>query len=205
MKKTILTTVTISLILSGCGYVGYDPAAGHVKQSPFTNEDYHPGTIINGYTLPPEPDHEENDKTVAGIDVNGNGIRDDVERYIIIKESSPKAQYPQTWTAVMLQYARGYQELLVEKRAQKYNDAESCIHHIGLLLEQKNGYYYVPAVHRDLEYALMTNTEKRESAWLEGCPGNPGSCGGNFKYRENPLKGIHLYCEADISAIGELF
>ena len=39
--------------------------------------------VINGYTLPPKPDKTINDSTLLGIDVNNNGVRDDVERYII--------------------------------------------------------------------------------------------------------------------------
>ena len=38
---------------------------------------------INGYRLPPEPDPKINNSTILGIDSNGNGVRDDVERKII--------------------------------------------------------------------------------------------------------------------------
>lgn len=38
---------------------------------------------INGYRLPPEPDPQVNNSTLLGIDSNDNGVRDDVERYII--------------------------------------------------------------------------------------------------------------------------
>ncbi len=37
---------------------------------------------VNGHTLPPEPDKALNDSTLLGIDVNDNGVRDDVERWI---------------------------------------------------------------------------------------------------------------------------
>ena len=39
--------------------------------------------VINGYTLPPEPDPVINNATLLGIDSNDNGIRDDVERWIV--------------------------------------------------------------------------------------------------------------------------
>ncbi|NJK65061.1 MAG: hypothetical protein HC921_22225, partial [Synechococcaceae cyanobacterium SM2_3_1] len=32
--------------------------------------------------LPPEPDPELNNQTIAGIDLDGDGLRDDVQRYI---------------------------------------------------------------------------------------------------------------------------
>lgn len=38
--------------------------------------------VINGHVVPPMPDPIENKKTVAGIDIDNNGIRDDVDRYV---------------------------------------------------------------------------------------------------------------------------
>ncbi len=38
--------------------------------------------IVNNHELPPEPDPKINNSTLLGIDVNGNGVRDDVERWI---------------------------------------------------------------------------------------------------------------------------
>ena len=37
---------------------------------------------VNGYRLPPEPDPKINNATLLGVDVNHNGVRDDVERWI---------------------------------------------------------------------------------------------------------------------------
>jgi hypothetical protein len=54
--------------------------------------------------LPPAPDLIENDKTLAGIDVNNNGIRDDVE-IDIYKAHKDSART----TAAMLQYAKAVQ------------------------------------------------------------------------------------------------
>ncbi|GIT98512.1 hypothetical protein [Sulfurovum sp. TSL1] len=45
---------------------------------------------INGYELPPEPDPKINNSTLLGIDSNNNGVRDDVERYIIKTYSKEK-------------------------------------------------------------------------------------------------------------------
>jgi len=38
--------------------------------------------VVDGYTLPPEPDEALNNATLLGIDSNNNGVRDDVERWI---------------------------------------------------------------------------------------------------------------------------
>ena len=44
--------------------------------------------VINGIPVPPEPDVTLNDSTLAGVDTNNNGVRDDVERLIAQKTSS---------------------------------------------------------------------------------------------------------------------
>jgi hypothetical protein len=38
--------------------------------------------VVNGHVLPPEPDPTINNSTLLGVDVNDNGVRDDVERWI---------------------------------------------------------------------------------------------------------------------------
>jgi len=40
---------------------------------------------VNGHILPPEPDPKVNNATLLGVDVNKNGVRDDVERKIYEK------------------------------------------------------------------------------------------------------------------------
>ena len=49
----------------------------------------HADEMINGIAVPPEPDAKENNTTLAGVDSNKNGVRDDVERMIAKKVSSP--------------------------------------------------------------------------------------------------------------------
>jgi len=67
--------------------------------------------VINGFKLPPKPDEKKNNETLLGIDFNHNGIRDDVERWIIIHHAKdPK--YPKTKTAIALQYAWASQKIL---------------------------------------------------------------------------------------------
>ncbi|WP_373033122.1 Ig-like domain-containing protein [Sulfurovum sp.] len=67
--------------------------------------------VINGHQLPPEPDPVVNDSTLLGIDANGNGVRDDVERHIIIRFSK-EVEFPKTKTAIALQYAKAYQFIM---------------------------------------------------------------------------------------------
>ena len=83
---------------------------------------------VDGKHLPPPPDPAQVDATVAGVDANGNGIRDDVELAIFKKyPNSPytraaELQYAmaeqmfltrvfnsETWKAVSIEDDRGYQ------------------------------------------------------------------------------------------------
>ena len=63
---------------------------------------------VNGHTLPPEPDKALNDSTLLGIDVNNNGVRDDVERWIY---ETYKDKHP-IYIDIALQAARGYKLVL---------------------------------------------------------------------------------------------
>jgi hypothetical protein len=64
---------------------------------------------VMGANLPPVPNQAENDATVAGIDKNNNGIRDDVELAIF-------AKYPNSAKirAAELQYAMALQLMLTK-------------------------------------------------------------------------------------------
>jgi len=83
---------------------------------------------INGYRLPPEPDPTLNNATLLGIDSNDNGIRDDVERYIITRYAQdPK--YPKTKIAIALQYAWASQKIIENptmESSQFEDDALAC-------------------------------------------------------------------------------
>ncbi len=82
---------------------------------------------INGYVLPPEPDKKLNNSTLLGIDSNGNGIRDDVERYIIKRYA--KEEFPLARTAIALQTAWAEQKIIenpVIEMAKHQDDAINC-------------------------------------------------------------------------------
>lgn len=78
--------------------------------------------VINGHLLPPEPDPTINNSTLLGIDVNNNGVRDDVERYVIIRFS--KEDFPKTRTALAMQYAWAKQKIIENptRESSKYSD-----------------------------------------------------------------------------------
>jgi hypothetical protein len=66
---------------------------------------------VNGHRLPPEPDKAVNDSTLLGIDVNNNGVRDDVERYIY-QRFSKDLKYPKTKIAIGMQWAKATQHII---------------------------------------------------------------------------------------------
>ena len=83
---------------------------------------------VNGHRLPPEPDPKVNNSTLLGVDVNHNGVRDDVERFIIIEEAKNK-EFPKTQTAISLQYAWAWQKMIENPSLEirKYlEDASNC-------------------------------------------------------------------------------
>jgi len=62
--------------------------------------------IVNGHVLPPEPDSAVNNATLLGIDVNNNGVRDDVERWIYETYDHPIER------GIFMQSSRAYNSLL---------------------------------------------------------------------------------------------
>ena len=70
--------------------------------------------MINGITVPPEPSATINNATLAGVDINGNGVRDDVERKIATQFGSDKIKF----NAVMVHEAT-LQSAITEKTADK--------------------------------------------------------------------------------------
>ncbi len=75
--------------------------------------------IVNGHTLPPMPDEKLNNSTLLGIDINNNGVRDDVERWIY-KEY--KNLHP-IHIDIAMQTARGYKKVLeMPERALEITD-----------------------------------------------------------------------------------
>ena len=64
--------------------------------------------IVNGHTLPPAPDPQVNNATLLGVDVNNNGVRDDVERWIY---EEYKDKHP-IYIDIAMQEGRAYKLVL---------------------------------------------------------------------------------------------
>jgi len=108
----------------------------HWWKTPAAVERIHARTVtmemVMGENLPPEPSADERDRTVAGVDSNGNGVRDDVELEIHRRHTdSAKIR------AAQLQYAMGFQGQLTAFNGktlvaalQEKGRGFSCIHNI---------------------------------------------------------------------------
>jgi hypothetical protein len=68
------------VLLTSCGGGGGATAPVANTPTPSANTQ-----VINGISVPPEPDPVVNNATLAGVDSNNNGVRDDVERKIAEK------------------------------------------------------------------------------------------------------------------------
>ncbi len=81
---------------------------------------------INGYILPPEPDKTINNATLLGVDSNDNGVRDDVERYVIKTYGKEKIA-----VEIGFQVARAYNVVIenpdnAEETTKVMEDAQDC-------------------------------------------------------------------------------
>ena len=75
IKSITIVALTTMIFMSGCSQSDGNSTSGKVK----TDQE---AVVINGHTLPPEPDPAINNATLLGVDSNDNGVRDDVERWI---------------------------------------------------------------------------------------------------------------------------
>ncbi|UFH60654.1 hypothetical protein [Sulfurovum mangrovi] len=128
-------------------------------------------TIIGGHKLPPEPDPKLNNATLLGIDVNNNGVRDDVERWIYQTYDHPIER------GIFMQSARAYQKVIVDpskakdtmKHIDNSSDCEGYWRYWKILpkFKDKNESYVLDR-YRDLEKEISViqfNTLQRHMAY----------------------------------------
>ena len=133
LKGLIIFVIVFLVIFGGFAALGFyrmyekektQAAIDKINSRKITLDD------VMGKNLPPKPDQQLNDSTIAGIDANNNAIRDDVELEIF-------ARYPNSAKirAAMLQYAQALQLELTEvfnsetlaKILQRRGYSQSCI------------------------------------------------------------------------------
>ncbi len=124
IKQGFVVTVYL-LVLAGCRN---DTQSGDKVIVPTTQPRDEQAVVINGHRLPPEPDPKVNNATLLGVDVNNNGVRDDVERYIY-ERFGKDPEYPKTKIAIAMQDAWATQKILENPtmESKKYlDDAIDC-------------------------------------------------------------------------------
>jgi len=160
---------------------------------------------INGYKLPPEPDPTINNSTLLGIDVNNNGVRDDVEIYVI-KRYAKDPEFPKTKTALAMQYIWAEQQIIdnpvIESR-KFMNDSSDC--EAYWLRKQVKGmatleglqYFNKHGVFNDADINdKIYNTRERIERSFEF---NRACSGHIFNGREAKLD----YCQTNLDELGE--
>jgi len=154
--------------------------------------------VVNGHVLPPEPDKALNDSTLLGIDVNDNGVRDDVERWIYRTYDHPIER------GIFMQSARAYNLVIVDpskaKDTMKYidnsSDCEGYWRYWKILYKDKNETFVLER-YRDLEKeirGIQFNTIKRHMAYTRfngelsgGVYGSTGISKDKCEFNENGI------------------
>jgi len=172
--------------------------------------------VINGYTLPPEPDPKINNATLLGVDSNHNGIRDDVERWIITHYAKdPK--YPKTKTAIALQYAKASQYIISHDPKHAYENktyeifdrAMDCEGYTINTLIKENNITGVDIANIEMDFntfndsfkSKMFNTEERTKAYWQfngSLSGHMLGGGGGI------MSSTKDKCDTDIDTLGEI-
>ena len=150
-------------------------------------------TKVYDYWLPPEPDQEFNNSTLAGVDVNNNKVRDDIERKIIMNPNLSLAS-----KGARLQEARAY-FLYMENPEQKLNVANLLNKSYDL-----QDYYSRNEYNRKFEEQFkkdMFNTNERKLAY-----GKIQSqfSGGVYNIIYQPHRFVERYADYTVSERGTL-
>jgi len=134
MIKSILL-FTLSILFIGCSTSDDKLVASNWKSSQEV-------IVINGYTLPPEPNPAINNSTLLGVDSNDNGVRDDVEIWIYKKY---KDKHP-IHIDIAMQAGRAWQKVLEDpSKAKEIHDfvsaASSCEAYYEVCIKSDNKLY----------------------------------------------------------------
>ena len=126
--------------------------------------------VINGYTLPSEPDKTLNDSTLLGIDVNNNGVRDDVERWIY---QTYKDKHP-IYIDIALQESKANKKILeTPEKALEIHDEVNKATDCQAYYKYSAKYYNEPiliqedAVDEHFRNKIYFNTEERKNMYSQ--------------------------------------
>ena len=125
--------------------------------------------VINGYTLPPIPDKTLNDSTLLGIDSNANGVRDDVEIYLLKKYKD----HHKIVSEIALQSGRAFQIVLehpenARETTKLMSAARYCYYYFEEFTDSHGNPILIDNYIMEYKYEeLQLNTKERIRAYLE--------------------------------------
>jgi hypothetical protein len=146
--------------------------------------------------LPPDPG-EAGKQTLLGIDSDGDGVRDDVQRYIALTyPNEPKVR------AALTQFANQYQGLLpqLDDRDAAYNHAVKLSRHLDCLggIEREVGKDADDTIKISAALrAVILNTKERSLAYIRFSDNLGGQ-----QISGTPLEEWKTACAFDVDAIG---
>jgi len=126
--------------------------------------------VIQGHQLPTEPDPVVNDSTLLGIDVNNNGVRDDVEIWIL---NEYKDKHP-IHIDIAFQAAKAYKKILEtpERAREIHNEVDKAVY-CQLYYRLNAKYFNEPlllknnVVNEFFRSKIYFNTQERMEAYLQ--------------------------------------
>lgn len=114
--------------------------------------------VVNGINVPSIPDKKINNSTLAGIDSNNNGVRDDIERHLA-KYAKSKDEFK-----YILGYAKEYQKQITEPTPKSREEALKIFVKQACVYEEasKNGFKIADSTGAAMD--LYVNTSERKKA-----------------------------------------
>ncbi len=168
MKKNtkIVVSFVVVIIIGVLVYIqtfGAKPVEQSVQNAVVTEQSPTAYEVINGVTVPPEPDPELNNATLAGIDVNENGVRDDVERWIV--RTYPNSEKTQKILMIM---AREFESALFYTKS---DNTQSAILAQTRVTDSIDCLWYIRSDDaisiRSLLFAQILSTKERTLTYVE--------------------------------------
>lgn len=150
--------------------------------------------VVNGFKLPMEPDPVVNNASLLGIDSNDNGVRDDIERYIIKTYKDEKIAIE-----IGFQLARAYNAVIenpanAEETTMIMSAAIDCETYFDTYTKLfKEDFYLENEIDSKLFKSMNLNTEERIRAFLVH---NKLLSGG--VYRSTNIKDMKKSCTFDV-------
>jgi len=143
------------ILLSLVGCREYESLIADAREAKLKHNE---ARVFDGELEPPFPKASENDRTLEGVDVNNNGVRDDVEiwiNYVGSDSNHRRALKQLSKSALKMLQNAGADSNTCDKIASEFWDALKCANNFEKLIPNIKDY---PSIQIDY---LMFNTRER--------------------------------------------